>query len=62
MVEKEIENLILTAQGNEIAEHFVYQKLSSLATDAGFSRMPQWIRSDFDASKIIEAPEKGERK
>jgi hypothetical protein len=62
MVEKEIENLILTAQGIEITEHFVHQKLSSLATDAGFSRIPRWIRSDFDASKIIEVPEKGERK
>jgi hypothetical protein len=31
MVEKKTENLILTAQGSEITEHFVYQKLSQSA-------------------------------
>jgi VIT1/CCC1 family predicted Fe2+/Mn2+ transporter len=33
MIEKEVENAILTAQRNEITEHFVYQKLSQSAMD-----------------------------
>ncbi len=33
MVEKEMENAILTAQKSEITEHFVYQKLSQSAMD-----------------------------
>jgi rubrerythrin len=33
MVEKEIENAILTAQRSEITEHFVYHKLSQSAMD-----------------------------
>jgi len=33
MVEKEIENAILNAQGSEITEHFVYHKLSQSAMD-----------------------------
>ncbi len=33
MIEKEIENLILTAQRSEITEHVVYQKLSQTAMD-----------------------------
>jgi VIT1/CCC1 family predicted Fe2+/Mn2+ transporter len=33
MVEKEIENVILTAQRSEITEHFVYHKLSQSAVD-----------------------------
>jgi len=33
MVEKKIENLVLTAQKVEITEHFVYQKLSQSAMD-----------------------------
>ena len=33
MVEKEIKNAILTAQGIEITEHFVYQKVSQSAMD-----------------------------
>src|SRR4030042_2385294 len=33
MVEKEMENAILTAQKSEITEHFVYQKLSKSAMD-----------------------------
>ena len=33
MIEKKIENLILTTQRSEIEEHFVYQKLSQSATN-----------------------------
>jgi rubrerythrin len=33
MVEKKIENLILTAQRSEVTEHFVYQELSQSAMD-----------------------------
>jgi hypothetical protein len=43
MIEKETENAISTAQGIEITDHFVYQKLSQSAMDPGFSRMPRWI-------------------
>ena len=34
MVEKKIENLILTPQKSEITEHSVYHKLSQSATDS----------------------------
>ena len=55
-------NAISTAQRSEIKEHFVYQKLSQLVIDHEFSRMPRWISSDFNASKVIGAPGKSERK
>lgn len=46
MVEKKIENLLLTAQRSEITEHFVYHKLSQLAKDPHNQRVLKRISDD----------------
>ncbi len=46
MIEKKIENLILTAQKSEITEHFVYQKLSQSAMDPHYKSVLKEISDD----------------
>jgi VIT1/CCC1 family predicted Fe2+/Mn2+ transporter len=46
MVEKKMENLILTAQRSEITEHVVYQKLSQSATDSHNQSVLKQISDD----------------
>ena len=47
MVEKKIENLILTTQRSEIAEHSVYQRLSQLAADPHSKNVLKQISDDI---------------
>ena len=47
MIEKKIENLILTTQRIEITEHSVYQKLSQSATDPHNKNVLKQIPDDI---------------
>jgi len=53
MVEKKIENLILTAQKSKIIEHSVYHKLSQSVTDPHNKNVLKQISDDISVQLDI---------